>query len=241
MLCSHNLNQPKMTKIYSSLSILISLFHFFQTSHAKCTPSACGVFPNITTPFRLKGDSKYCGDRKFELACENDVASVNLNSQKYYVKAINYSSTGYINTRIRLADASVKRDDVCSFPEHSAYAYNFTPANYPHYRHPYLTWSNFSHLNFMSCTKPLRNSSLFTEITGCGPSTSDATYAYIKIGRMKIAELPDTCEFKVVVMTSWDFKDLNNVSLLEIHESLLYGFELSTFCPECGVLTVWGT
>ncbi|XP_057798679.1 uncharacterized protein LOC131014652 [Salvia miltiorrhiza] len=35
-------------------------------------------------------------------------------------------------------------------------------------------------------------------------------------------------------MTSWqEFKDLNNVSLLEIHQSLLYGFEL-TVCPWCG-------
>ncbi|XP_047956485.1 rust resistance kinase Lr10-like isoform X2 [Salvia hispanica] len=51
---------------------------------------------------------------------------------------------------------------------------------------------------------------------------------------MKVSEVPYTCRLDLKAMTSLDFKDLNNVSLSQIHESLLYGFEL-TFChSSCG-------
>ncbi|KAG6410020.1 hypothetical protein SASPL_128067 [Salvia splendens] len=55
---------------------------------------------------------------------------------------------------------------------------------------------------------------------------------------MMASEMPYTCGVYIIVMTSWDFKDLNNVSLLEIHESLLYGFELR-ICPSCGLSKIF--
>lgn len=55
---------------------------------------------------------------------------------------------------------------------------------------------------------------------------------------MNASDLTETCELDRIVMTSWKFDDLNNVSLSEIHESLLYGFELK-LCWEC-MTTKWG-
>ncbi|KAG6412623.1 hypothetical protein SASPL_125306 [Salvia splendens] len=50
---------------------------------------------------------------------------------------------------------------------------------------------------------------------------------------MNASEVPYTCGVDLIAMTSWyNFKDLNNVSLSEILESLLYGFELR-ICPWC--------
>ncbi|XP_057798657.1 rust resistance kinase Lr10-like [Salvia miltiorrhiza] len=206
----------------SSLFILSLLHNLFQTCNANsyCSPSACGIFPNISSPFHLKGDPSNCGDRRVELACENNVTSIYLNSHKYYVKAINYS-----NAAIRLVDASINNDDICSFPTVSLYQRPL-PCSIPRY--------STSPINFVNCPNPLANSSLFTDITNhCASNSSLPTprYAYIKVGHMNASELPHRCAVHLIVLTSWHFKDLKNVvSLSEIHQSLLYGFEL-VVCP----------
>ncbi|XP_057798668.1 LEAF RUST 10 DISEASE-RESISTANCE LOCUS RECEPTOR-LIKE PROTEIN KINASE-like 2.1 isoform X2 [Salvia miltiorrhiza] len=223
----------------SSLFILSLLHNLFQTGEANCTPSACGIIRNISHPLRLKGDPSNCGDRRFELTCENNVTSIYLNSHKYYVKAINYSN-GYDNPTIRLADASINNDDLCSFPTLSIDAYNFTYENPYPINYVILSYSSYPYdplpINFISCPNPLTNSSLFTDITNlCASNSSNRRYAYIKVGHMKLSELPYMCYVEVIVMTSWqEFKDFNNVSLSEIHHSLLYGFELMV-CPGCGI------
>ncbi|XP_057803920.1 LEAF RUST 10 DISEASE-RESISTANCE LOCUS RECEPTOR-LIKE PROTEIN KINASE-like 2.8 isoform X2 [Salvia miltiorrhiza] len=219
----------------SSLLILSLLNNLFQTcvANSYCSPSACGIFPNISSPFRLKGHPKKCGDGRFELACENNVTSISLNSHKYYVKAINYS-----NSAIRLVDASINNHDICSFP--TLFDFSIDPRFYF-----YVTRYSNSPINFISCPNQLTNSSLFTDITTqCASNSSHPRYAYIKVGHMTASELPYSCGVDLIVMTSWqEFKDFNNVSLSEIHQSLLYGLELY-FCTQswCGSSTKlnWG-
>ncbi|KAL1551294.1 hypothetical protein AAHA92_19155 [Salvia divinorum] len=226
--------------IFLTFFMILSLLSLLESCDAKCTPSSCGTVHNIGYPFRLKGDPKKCGDPRFKLACENNVASIILNSHKYYVKAINYSQTFlYDNSTIRLVDASLNNDNICSFPTYYEYAPNFTFANANSL--PYLipVYPSDSYddkplpINFISCPKPLINSSLFTDITAhCGSNSSHHhRYSYVKVGHMKVSEMPHTCG-DVIVMTFWDFKNLSNVSLLEIHEALLYGFEF-TIRPLC--------
>ncbi|KAL1531988.1 LEAF RUST 10 DISEASE-RESISTANCE LOCUS RECEPTOR-LIKE PROTEIN KINASE-like 2.1 isoform X1 [Salvia divinorum] len=229
----------------SSLLIVL-LLHLFPSCDAKCSPSSCGSLGNISYPFRLDSDAKNCGDRRFELRCENNVSSISLNSQNYYVKAINYH-----NSTIRLADASIVIDDVCSFPTVSAYAHSFISSihafnflanlNSPHPLPYLIPLTSLNPINFFSCPNPLKNSSLFTDVTThCASNHSSLLprmHAYIKVGHMNASELPHLCTLDLIVMTSWPgFKDLNNVSLSEIHQSLLYGFEL-VFCPYCKMIT----
>ncbi|KAL1531990.1 LEAF RUST 10 DISEASE-RESISTANCE LOCUS RECEPTOR-LIKE PROTEIN KINASE-like 2.3 isoform X1 [Salvia divinorum] len=231
-------------------SYSISLIHHVDASICvmnQCTPSSCGSLSNISYPFRLDGDPKNCGDRRFELRCENNVSSISLDSHKYYVRAINYH-----NSTIRLADASVVVDDVCSFPTVSAYAHGFISLKYAFYyfyynpyQLPYLiplhVSSSLIPIHFLSCPRPLKNSSLFTDVaTRCASNRSSLlppnAYAYIKAGHLNASELPHLCTLDLIVTTSWPgFKDLNNVSLSEIHQSLLYGFEL-VFCSECKII-----
>ncbi|KAH6764397.1 hypothetical protein C2S51_015646 [Perilla frutescens var. frutescens] len=218
--------------LISSLLILVLLHYFFQTGLAfcpnDCAPSACGNFHNISYPFRLKDDPKNCGDHRFELACENNVTSIYLNSHKYYVKAINYRNDDGDST-IRLVDASIN-NHTCSFPLYSSYAYNFSVqypysiSSYSNYPFVDVAWP----INFMSCTTatPLKNSSLFTDITHHCASNSSSHARYIKAGHMYASEVLETCGVDLIVMTSWKFKDSNNVSLSEINHALLYGFEL---------------
>ncbi|XP_042032130.1 LEAF RUST 10 DISEASE-RESISTANCE LOCUS RECEPTOR-LIKE PROTEIN KINASE-like 2.3 isoform X2 [Salvia splendens] len=226
-----------------SYVLIVLLLHLFPCYDAKCSPSACGILSNISYPFRLNDDPKNCGDRRFELRCENNVTYISLNSQNYYVKAINYH-----NSTIRLVDASVANDDICSFPTASAYAYNFTTSRNPfhfflHNPHhlpfiiPMSISTTINPINFVSCPNPLKNSSLFTDVSSHCASSTLPKYAYIKIGHSNASEVPHLCTLHLILMTSWpEFKDLGNVSLSEIHQSLLYGFEL-VFCPWCKART----
>ncbi|KAL1553114.1 LEAF RUST 10 DISEASE-RESISTANCE LOCUS RECEPTOR-LIKE PROTEIN KINASE-like 2.5 [Salvia divinorum] len=212
----------------SSLLMILSLHNLLDSCDAKCTPSSCGIIPNISSPFRLNSDPNKCGDRRYELACENNVTYFSLSSHKYYVKEINYGHNGYEdNSTIRLVDASINKDDICSFPTYSIYADSFTFDKSNPLSN--LLPINSLPINFISCPNPLTNSSLFTDITThCVSNSSQHRYAYIKVGHMNASEVPYTCGVDVIVITSWyNFKDLNNVSLSEIHESLLYGFELT--------------
>ncbi|KAH6783170.1 hypothetical protein C2S52_008129 [Perilla frutescens var. hirtella] len=232
----------------SLLTIAVMLLQYLlQPSLAKpnCAPSACGTIRNISSPFRLKHHPKHCSHH--ELACENNVTSINVNSQKYYVKAINYN-----NSTIRLVHASIISNDTCSFPKSSAYAFNFTRrAASVFHVHRYATYLYDDReawpVNFMRCPTPLKNASLFTDITrDCASNSSTHTgySTYVKVGHMNASEVPQTCGLEVIVMTSWQrFKGLNNnASLAEIHDSLLYGFELNygwSQTTKWGKIAIW--
>lgn len=219
----------------SIIFLILSLHILFKPCDANCSPSSsCGIIHNISFPFHLNGTSNKCGDPTFELACEKNVTSISLNSHKYYVKAITYSNYtgGYLNNSIRLVDASINNNDICSFPAFSTYVYNFTYLPYGiFYPSPPYKYKVFP-INFISCPTSLRKSSLFTDVTTHCVSNS-SHHRYIRVGRMNASEVPYTCRVDLITMTSLDFEDLNNVSLSQIHESLLYGFELY-YCPSCG-------
>ncbi|XP_047969381.1 rust resistance kinase Lr10-like isoform X2 [Salvia hispanica] len=217
---------------YLLIVLVIVVLNLFVCCDAKCSPSACGVLSNISSPFRLKGDPKNCGDRRFELRCENNVTSISLNHHNYYVKAINYQ-----NSTIRLVDASIVKNDMCSFPIVSSYSFTFLYDN-PN-PIPYRIPTTQNPINFISCSHQLNNSSFFSDVTThCASFRRPNTYAYIKVGHLNASQLPHMCKLDLIVLTSWpEFKDFDNVSLSEIHQSLLYGFEL-VFCLECYYTTL---
>ncbi|KAL8538026.1 hypothetical protein ACS0TY_000111 [Phlomoides rotata] len=86
----------------------------------------------------------------------------------------------------------------------------------------------------MRCPYPLKNSSLFTHElpTHCHHPSNSSTHSYIKVGHMNVTDVGDMCTV-YPTLTSWAFKDLENVSVSEIHDSLLYGFQLYWNHPSC--------
>jgi hypothetical protein len=102
---------------YPALLLLVILARHQSCSAIKnCAPSSCGNIHNISYPFRLSTDpNNSCGNKKYELTCENNRPALYLNNGvKYYVQAIHYS-----NLTIRLVDADVQKDDCFSIPRHS--------------------------------------------------------------------------------------------------------------------------
>ncbi|XP_042035286.1 uncharacterized protein LOC121781629 [Salvia splendens] len=193
------------------------------SAHANCVPSACGAIRNISYPFRLTSDPNDCGDPRFELTCENNATLVYINSYKYNVKSINYQ-----NSTIMLIDASIKNDTLC-IPSSSP-----PPSNSMDPYNNYYSALQRS-VNLISCPNPLQNSSLFTDITPyCALYSPPPGFRYVKVGRLKASEVPQTCGLDLIVMTSWPKFEYSkkNVSFEEIQQSVLYGFELS-FCSWC--------
>lgn len=97
--------------------------------------------------------------------------------------------------------------------------------------HPYLFDEAENQLvNFVSCQYPLVNSSFFAQATSC----EQGTHTYIMVGRRtQFTGMDYMCTLDSIIATSWDFTVFNNVSLSEIRQSLLYGFDLSWFSFVC--------
>ncbi|XP_073310147.1 rust resistance kinase Lr10-like [Primulina huaijiensis] len=219
-------------------------------SNSSCNPSACGNIHTISYPFRLKDDPKYCGhpDRSYELSCENNTtASLYIDHYKYHVRAINYR-----NYTIRLADPSIKNNDSCSFPTYSpkweklvyfsrSYFYPSPPAYVVsidiYWKGELIESGMVRPVTFLSCSFP-PNDPLFIETSQCvSLSSNTSRHTHIKAGDMDLNDLSwDMCRIDLVVMTSLPFIAKNDLSALsKIHDSLVYGFELSwsvAFC-EC--------
>ncbi|XP_073019469.1 uncharacterized protein [Primulina eburnea] len=240
---------------YLLLLTCLVLIHFIRTlsyaeqycpKNSSCNPSACGSIHCISYPFRLKDDPEYCGhhNRDYEISCENNTtASVYVDKYKYHVRAINY-----INHTISLADPSIKKNDSCSFPTYSPNwsklddfsfpsGYKVSINRYP--RETLLQTGMVWPVTFLSCPDPM-NDPLFTGTNKCVSSSSNTSnihrHTYIKSGDMDPRDLGDMCRIDLVVMTSLPLvyeAAKNDISLLKIHESLLYGFELSWSVALC--------
>ena len=206
--------------------LLFALFHeagIVKGQSQYYNASSCGNIPNISFPFRLKdAPAGECGsgDCCLELACENNRTTFLADSGKFYVQKIDY-----VNQRIRLIDTSLDRN-TCSIrrPSHRI---NRCITFYDDYYS-----DDSSHLMyFMNCTLPAVNLSLYdyVDVTRCvGNSSSAQTYFYAIFGNLTVLDIPPmSCTIEAVVETQ--FSNATGVSVSDIHQELLQGFELSYY------------
>uniref|UniRef100_A0A6P3ZV28 uncharacterized protein LOC107419465 n=1 Tax=Ziziphus jujuba TaxID=326968 RepID=A0A6P3ZV28_ZIZJJ len=227
-----------------SFIFLVLMVLHLQTSYAEqpddhlCPASSCGNIPNISYPFRLQTDPPNCGKKRYKLSCENNNRStvLNLYSGKYHVHAINYN-----NYTIRLADFNIDKANCSAVPPYSLSIYNFT------YKDPYLTsmdtdsesYSLSEDLTFVKCENSVE-SPLYIRTDPCINSSGAASttlsreeyYSYVKVGGTYTSELEDSCRIELMVMITsrlqriWENRS-TNISYKNIHNQLVYGFELS--------------
>ena len=79
----------------------------------------------------------------------------------------------------------------------------------------------------MNCTLPAVNSSLYdyVDVTRCvGNSSSAQTYFYAIFGHLTVSDIPVSCTIEAWVETR--FSNAMGVSLSDIHQELLQGFEV---------------
>ncbi|XP_019195024.1 PREDICTED: LEAF RUST 10 DISEASE-RESISTANCE LOCUS RECEPTOR-LIKE PROTEIN KINASE-like 2.4 [Ipomoea nil] len=223
--------------------VCILVIHFSRHSNTThCNPSSCGSINNISSPFRLNTDPENCGNPEYELTCEQNRTVLTLKSQKYYVQSINYN-----NYTIRAVDPGIQQNNLCSFPRYALAQYSFVGYPYPYsIKRAKMTPDSrmeFSLITtpviFLRCQFPMK-SSAFVEITKeCwnNKSSDDSfgSYAYAKIGPLDASDLRISCRVELITMTSSLRIQEKNVSssLLETHDALMYGFEVSWFPAIC--------
>ena len=225
------------------LTVLIALVLAHETcstklNHQDCAPSSCGNIPNISFPFRLKSDPERCGDPKYELSCEKkQYAVLYLFGRRYYVQEISYN-----NYTIRVVDSGILKDNYFSSLNRYNFSSQYYLAQYTTYQrngylYPYPELSRSVVL--MSCEKPV-NSPFYLDTSTCNSSIFNSHskgkwYRYVKVGRRTNAtDVGDSCKVEQMFLTSWPGnEEPNNVSCKDVHNELVYGFELSWLQGNC--------
>ncbi|PSS16390.1 Rust resistance kinase [Actinidia chinensis var. chinensis] len=226
--------------------------HFFanssdaQTSpNSNACPSSCGDLHNITQPFRFRGDPENCGNKKYELECENNGTVVHLFSGKYNVLAINYN-----NYTIRIVDVGIRIGNCSSLPLYSFSDYNFS--SYEIGPYSLLLRFDVGVAAWVDCEEEVRSNSLYTPNTSTAStciqkSTSSSSlssgkkYSYFLFGSLRAKDVADGCRIdKIIISTLWlpgETTHQGNVSsFVDFHNKLAYGFELSWvdgLCEDC--------
>ncbi|XP_027343743.1 LEAF RUST 10 DISEASE-RESISTANCE LOCUS RECEPTOR-LIKE PROTEIN KINASE-like 2.1 [Abrus precatorius] len=213
-----------------------------------CAPSSCGKISNIRHPFRLKGDPTTCGDPRYELACENNIAVLPLFAGKYYVQAIHYS-----NFTIRVVDPAVHEANCSSVPRFFLSASNFTDfynRSSAYSTTPYQATRDtsqgssilFQHIIYLNCRNPVKDHR-YADTAPC-VNWGSKGHAYAIVGDIWPMVLKVGCQVKMAAATSvfgfqpfyyFDDYDLlrQNFSYAEIHRMLGFGFEVSWMTVPC--------
>ncbi|XP_011003873.1 PREDICTED: probable receptor-like protein kinase At1g67000 [Populus euphratica] len=197
-----------------------------QTNHV-CAPSSCGRLHNISLPFRLKGDPPNCGFSFYELSCENNQTVLYMYSGRYLVQSINYN-----NSTIRVVDSNVNKGNCSSLPQHSLTGSNFSYRDPFDWRTSFWSPSNESQkiMMFMKCANPVK-SPLYMDTAPC----INVTNSYVLI-EANLSYVENLCKVELIAMSSLLIKDYRNISYMDIHNRLVYGFELwwkEVFCGIC--------
>ncbi|XP_065866405.1 LEAF RUST 10 DISEASE-RESISTANCEUS RECEPTOR-LIKE PROTEIN KINASE-like 2.7 [Euphorbia lathyris] len=195
-----------------------------------CPPASCGNLRNISYPFRLLTDPKECGDQRYTLSCESSSTVLYLYSGKYYVQEINY-----VNFTIRLVDAGIDEHDCFTAPQFPLTKYNFSTEDpYSWYKYKWIDSEYQPRLSkliiFINCVYPV-NSSLYVDTASCNNNLK--RHSYVNIEGMRATDLMNMCSIEMMTMLSAD-KDYKNMTFVEIHRELAYGFELSWHNINCG-------
>jgi hypothetical protein len=194
-----------------------------------CAPSSCGTIHNISNPFRLESDPENCGDKMYNLSCENDQTVLYLQDGRYYVREINY-----INYTIRIVDPGILNDNDSFIPRYPLYDENFSTED------PYQTSSLPSSpltgvMIFAKCENPV-DSRYHLNISACFPNSSLSnsrrnTYVLTKWGAEYY--LGDLCQVEQMTLSSQYVGFRFNISCTEFHNEQR-GFELSWYRAYCG-------
>ncbi|KAM1285264.1 hypothetical protein ACFX2I_028070 [Malus domestica] len=205
-------------------------------SSAKSCTSSCGHIHNISHPFRLNDDPKHCGNVTYTLSCESNVTVLDLpvntvldlpSSGKYRVQAINYN-----NKTIRLLDFGLQSNNCSSMSQ------NIPPTNEDINSLYWPTYDvNSLSIYYLKCSNP-SNSSLYVDTAPCLNNTSSSssssqpkTYSYVMVddyvgGRLEAWDLDEGCSVERMSLAAGYVEDYSNISYKDIHNALMYGFEL---------------
>ena len=193
--------------------------------------SSCGDM-NISDPFQLVDD--YASDLGYpylNLICENNRTMVNLDyGGKYHVADINYSSH-----TIRVVDPGLKKKGMGNCFSYPLY---YLSDGLDGYYFP----TNSSFVVFITCPWPITGDKIHSKyipIIPCNTNRSSPfsqPYAYAIVGDLKFRDIPDSCILDGNIVTqSKAVAEGRHLSMSDLQEELLMGFELSFLYSICAI------
>ncbi|KAK8301205.1 hypothetical protein V6Z11_D04G004100 [Gossypium hirsutum] len=177
-----------------------------------CNPSLCGHV-NISHPFRLKGQPRECGDRRFELECKGNRTSFPTKYGNFYVLNISY-----VYGTLRLVDVSLV-DENCSIPRSSIVDSSDSYLEY-------IIANGADTMYLVNCTTKMKSSSVYVDASRCPTNSSSSpwTYFYFPVSFSNISDFHHSCRFisQFPVMLS----NISGLSPSYIYKNLLEGVDV---------------
>ncbi|KAB2033193.1 hypothetical protein ES319_D04G001900v1 [Gossypium barbadense] len=182
-----------------------------------CNPSLCGHV-NISHPFRLKGQPRECGDRRFELECKGNRTSFPTKYGNFYVLNISY-----VYGTLRLVDVSLV-DENCSIPRSSIVDSSDSYLEY-------IIANGADTMYLVNCTTKMKSSSVYVDASRCPTNSSSSpwTYFYFPVLFSNISDFHHSCRFisQFPVMLS----NISGLSPSYIYKNLLEGVDVYWYIP----------
>ncbi|XP_050887206.1 LEAF RUST 10 DISEASE-RESISTANCE LOCUS RECEPTOR-LIKE PROTEIN KINASE-like 2.2 [Lathyrus oleraceus] len=233
-----------------------------QLTHSKpqpCLSSSCGKITNIRYPFRLKQDPEHCGNNRYELDCVNNVTRLSLYDGYYLVESINYNNytIRVVDPNIHPTDCSSLPSFFLSqnnftyldgpylyryfSKESNSYRYSLNRSKSRTFMGDFGEYDLSMPVVYMKCTS--RPSKVVDEYYADTASCLDQHMTYAIVGDPPFAILEPQCRVKFIALTSflWNTGDsdiyygdvIENISYVDIHKALRYGFEISWMQASC--------
>ncbi|KAE8077878.1 hypothetical protein FH972_016396 [Carpinus fangiana] len=232
-------------------------------SHDHCPPSPCGNIHNISYPFWLNGiDPPNCGDKRYNLSCENNQTVLYLYDGRYYVQEIDYN-----HYTIRLVDSSIQKDNHSFIPHYSLGPNNFTEGDPYAPHHPLdiscdsceanssycsLSLPNLyqKYMVFVNCEKQVKTP-LYLDISTCFKNGEEVyssnsflshskryTYVIASTGYayyrlLDVVDLKESCQIEQMYLETSLVPNWQNFRCTDFYDALVSGFMLSWFQVAC--------
>ncbi|XP_039173590.1 rust resistance kinase Lr10 [Eucalyptus grandis] len=241
----HSFNAMYMYRVFllTLHVLLLGISCDAKNSHL-CPVSSCGEVRNISYPFRLKGDPKYCGHPEFELTCEYDHTVLYLFDGRYYVKSIVYYF--YLDEEdfhgfITVVDDGLQKGNCSSLPRYSLGHSNFSNTIIPYY--PLDSLSERVTVAFVKCLQPIAFTRYFdtkpciegTHSADMPPNSSQMeVYSYALPGYYLAAgDIKDSCTITMMSFASdyggreEDQYNRASAPYKDLHNQMAGGFNLT--------------
>ncbi|KAG6479427.1 rust resistance kinase Lr10-like [Zingiber officinale] len=229
----------------SSSALLLPLLYFLlsqaavtttgqqqqEGSQEACAPFSCGLFHNISYPFRRTTEPRQCGNRRFELTCEGNKSTMSIGSTHYLITQLSYE-----NYTIRLVDPKFASGS-CGLPSQSLSPSNFSDPD--SYSNEYSMWASF-----MNCTRRIEDQSWYRlAVVPCLSNNNTFVYVVFASDGYSLSYLYPSCHFVSMIPAAeapsfpWDpFRILQNGFDLLFNATILHPKLIET-CPlfSCGL------
>ncbi|XP_051223032.1 LEAF RUST 10 DISEASE-RESISTANCEUS RECEPTOR-LIKE PROTEIN KINASE-like 2.1 [Lolium perenne] len=204
---------------------VFSLVAVFAADHVHggndgCPHFSCGHLQNISYPFHRRGDPVGCGAEAYELVCTSSKATIQINTGKYYVTAINYTDSYF-----SVMDANFDPNSSCSLP-----LWNHHPYSGPMGKLDSHGFWDFGITSmgacFANCSEAVTNNSAYKPVACLGANNSHVYVWVSQYAECYVVDLEPYCGYLAMIPFGDEYSSdrLQGASYADIRQFITKGF-----------------